>query len=128
MPLWKDYKATAKERGALALELYVVETTPCSTPDQLQQVLPDHLDYQKKMEAQGKLFLAGPLSDASGENMEGSGLVIYRAQSMDEARSIAENDPMHAQGVRSYTLRKWLVNEGSPSFSTALSDQKVVLS
>ncbi|EFL87729.1 YciI family protein [Ahrensia sp. R2A130] len=75
----------------------------------------------------GKLFLAGPLSDLTGEEMEGCGLIIYRASNMDEAKVLADGDPMHAEGKRTYTLRKWMVNEGSPSFSTALSGGKVTL-
>ena len=40
---------------------------------------------------------------------------------------MAENDPMHARGARSFTLRKWLVNEGSLTVTTYLSGGKVVL-
>ena len=127
MPAWDEYKNIAKKRGALAFELFVVESTPVGDGAGLPAVLPEHLAYQKEMEAGGKLFLAGPLSDATGEQMQGSGLIIYRAKSMDEADDLAKNDPMHAKGVRTYRLRKWLVNEGSPSFSTALSDQKIIL-
>ncbi|MEM7302795.1 MAG: YciI family protein [Pseudomonadota bacterium] len=127
MPAWDEYKETARARGALAFELFVVESTPAAPPEQLQATLPDHLAYQKRMEAAGHLFLAGPLSDESGSEMRGSGLIVYRAASFEEARSIADEDPMHATGTRTYVLRKWLVNEGSPRFSTTLSDQKVVL-
>ncbi|MFK8036515.1 MAG: YciI family protein [Hyphomicrobiales bacterium] len=128
MPGWNEYKETARSRGALAFELFVVETILATTPQDMQATLPAHLAYQKEQEAAGKLFLAGPLSDDSGDNMSGGGLIIYRAASMEEARGLAENDPMHAEGKRTFTLRKWLVNEGSPSFSTALSDQKIILS
>lgn len=128
MPGWNEYKETARSRGALAFELFVVETILATSPQDMQATLPAHLAYQKEQEAAGKLFLAGPLSDASGDNMSGGGLIIYRAASMEEAQQLAENDPMHAEGKRTFTLRKWLVNEGSPSFSTALSDQKVILS
>lgn len=128
MPSWNEYKETARSRGALAFELFVVETVLASTPQDMQATLPAHLAYQKEQEAAGKLFLAGPLSDVAGDNMSGGGLIIYRATSMEEAQSLAENDPMHAEGKRTFTLRKWLVNEGSPSFSMALSDQKVLFS
>ena len=127
MPSWSEYKQTAKSRGALAFELYVVESTPAAPPEEMMEFLPAHLDYQKLQENEGKLFLAGPLSDEAGENMSGGGLIIYRAESMEAAKALADGDPMHANGKRSFTLRKWLVNEGSPSFSTTLSDQKVVL-
>ncbi|MEP0521310.1 MAG: YciI family protein [Hyphomicrobiales bacterium] len=128
MPSWNEYRETAKSRGALAFELFVVETVLATTPQDMQATLPAHLAYQKEQEAAGKLFLAGPMSDVSGENMSGGGLIVYRAASMDEARSLAESDPMHAEGKRTFTLRKWIVNEGSPSFSMALSDQRVVVS
>lgn len=128
MPAWNEYKETARSRGALAFELYVVESTPSSQPEEMQETLPRHLAYQKAMEVEGKLFLAGPLSDNTGEKLLGSGLIIYRAQSMEDAAALAENDPMHQEGRRTFTLRKWLVNEGSPILSTRLSEQTVVLS
>ena len=39
--------------------------------------------------------------------MIGAGLIIYRAESMDDARELARNDPMHAEGIRTFTLRKF---------------------
>ena len=74
------------------------------------------------------LVMAGPTSDASGDSMEGAGMVIYRAASMDEARALADADPMHSSGARVYTLKKWLVNEGSLSLNVGLSTGKAVLS
>ncbi len=127
MPLWNEYKETARERGALAFELFVVESTPAVAPDIMKEVLPRHLAYQMEMEAAGKLFLAGPLSDDTGEQMQGSGLIIYRAESMQQAVDLANQDPMHSEGCRTFKLRKWLVNEGSPSFETRLSQKQVIL-
>lgn len=126
MPSWQEYKDIAKSRGALALELFVVESTPCD-PDLLKATLPSHLAYQKDMETKGALVLAGPLSDPSGEEMQGSGLIVYRAASFEDARAMAEADPMHKAGARSFTLRRWLVNEGSLSVSVTLSEQRMTL-
>ncbi|MYK32160.1 MAG: hypothetical protein F4051_10705 [Boseongicola sp. SB0670_bin_30] len=128
MVAWNDYKAVAKDRGALALELYVVESTPQKTPDDVKQCLPAHLEYQRGLELQGRLVLAGPLSDRTGESMEGAGLIVYRAGSMAEAQQLAEDDPMHQGGVRDFMLRKWLVNEGSVSLNVGLSTGKAQLS
>lgn len=127
MPKWEEYKAQAKDRGALALELYVVESAPAGSPEAVKDTLPAHLDYQRELEAAGKLALAGPMSDASGDMMEGTGLIIYRAETLEEARMLAEEDPMHAAGARSFTLRRWLVNEGSLQLSVGLSTKTVVL-
>ncbi len=128
MPDWNAYKSHAKERGALALELFAVESTPVADEQKLKAVLPRHLEYQKELEAAGKLFLAGPLSDDTGSLMQGSGLVIYRCESWDEAVALADKDPMHSENVRSYRLRRWLVNEGSLQFSATLSSQSVAVS
>jgi len=125
MPKWTDYKRIAQERGALALELYVVNTVPAGPDVDLPGTLPDHLAYQARLEAEGRLAFAGPVSDASGENMSGEGMIIYRAESLEEARALAEGDPMHSRGVRTFTLRRWLINEGSFTVSVGLSTKKV---
>ncbi len=125
MPKWDDYKAEAKSRGALAMELFVVRTKPGSDIDLVKATLPDHLAYQQKMEAAGSLVMAGPVSDETGEMMQAEGMVIYRAATLDAARALADGDPMHANGARTYEIRKWLVNEGSLSFTVSLSSQSV---
>ena len=125
MPLWSEYKQEARERGALAFELFVVESTAAAPPEKIKATLPAHLAYQKQQEEAGTLFLAGPLSDDTGEHMKASGMIVYRAESMEQAREIASNDPMHKEGCRTFTLRKWLINEGSLSFGIHLSAQSV---
>ena len=125
MPAWNDYKKAAKERGSLALELFVVESTPAKAPEDVQANLPAHLEYQQSLEVAGTLAFAGPLSDLTGELMQGTGMIVYRAESMAAARNIADGDPMHASGARTYVLRKWLINEGSLSLNVGLSTGKV---
>ena len=127
MVAWADYKKAAQERGSLAHELYVVISTPVKTPEEVKAVLPEHLAYQQQQEQAGTLAFAGPLSDLTGEQMEGMGMIIYRAASIDAARTIAAADPMHKQGVREFTLRRWLVNEGSLQLDIKLSAQTVKL-
>ena len=125
MPAWNDYKKAAKERGSLALELFVVESTPAKAPEDVQANLPAHLEYQRSQEIAGTLAFAGPLSDLTGELMQGTGMIVYRAESMEAARAIADGDPMHSSGARTYVLRKWLINEGSFSANVGLSTGKV---
>ena len=143
MPRWDEYKAVAKERGALALELYVVRSTPIGDPAAVAENLPDHLAYQRQLEEAGNLVLAGPvsseigpartrfpagpISDETGRVMDGSGQIIYRAESMAAARELADSDPMHQAGAREYSLCKWLINEGSLTISVGLSTRNVNL-
>lgn len=127
MPKWEDYKAQARSRGALALELYVAHTVPTGDPEAVKAALPAHLAYQAELETAGALVFAGPLSDETGEEMQGMGQIIYRAASFEAARALADNDPMHQCGARRYELRKWLVNEGSLTITLGLSRQSVTL-
>ena len=127
MVAWADYKAEAKSRGALALELYAAISTPVKEPQDVKASLPDHLAYQAQLERAGSLAFAGPMSDETGEHMQGTGLIIYRADSLEAARILAENDPMHQSGARSFTLRRWLINEGSLNLSVGLSTKHASL-
>lgn len=127
MVAWVDYKADAKARGALALELYVAHSTPAKAPEDVKAALPDHLAYQATLERAGQLAFAGPMSDETGDHMQGMGLIIYRADSLDAARTLAQDDPMHKSGARSFTLRRWMINEGSLNLSVGLSTKTVSL-
>ncbi|WP_244953359.1 YciI family protein [Thalassovita gelatinovora] len=112
----------------MALELFVVVSTPASGPEAVKATLPAHLAYQRKLEETGQLVLAGPLSDDSGNEMQGAGMIIYRAETMEAAMALAQADPMHSAKARNFTLRKWLVNEGALNMSVGLSTGRVSLS
>ena len=60
-------------------------------------------------------------------HMQGVGLIIYRAESLEAARALAEGDPMHKSGARSFVLRSWLINEGSLTVHVGLSTGGVTL-
>jgi uncharacterized protein YciI len=128
MVAWADYKSEARSRGALALELYVAHSTPAKAPEDVKASLPDHLAYQAQLERAGQLAFAGPMSDETGEHMQGMGLIIYRADSLEAARKLAEGDPMHKSGARSFVLRRWMINEGSLNLSVGLSTGTSALS
>ena len=54
-------------------------------------------------------------------------MLVLRAESLEAARGLADNDPMHKSGARSFELRRWLINEGSLNISLGLSGQTVSL-
>lgn len=110
-------------REMLGLELYVITSSPARSPETLA-VLPEHLDHQVRLENEGILFLAGPLT-LDGSDTPLAGMIVIRAHSFDEARAIADRDPFHAKGIRSYTLHRWRVNEGNIRANIRLSDQSV---
>jgi uncharacterized protein len=127
MVAWNDYRNEAKSRGALALELYVATSIPAKTPAEVKSALPAHLAYQAELEGNGSLAFAGPMSDETGEHMQGMGLIIYRAESLEAAHALAKADPMHLCGARAYSMRRWMINEGSFSLQVGLSTKKLSL-
>lgn len=105
--------------------LFVITTTPARGPG-IQEVLPEHLDYQVALERAGTLFGAGPLFE-EGSNVPYGGMIILRARDEAEARTIADADPFHARGLRRYTVNRWLMNEGSMTLTIRYSDQSAVI-
>jgi len=96
----------------LGLQLWVIETIP-EDRDIISETMEQHIRYQLKLERDGIMFAAGPIFGADAQRPDGNGLIVIRADDAYQARTIADADPMHASGARSYRLRQWLVNEGS---------------
>ena len=113
-----------RERGFWAQRLFAIFTTPVDGYLPVAATSEDHLVYQLAIEAEGKLFAAGPLCTDDGLYFDGDGMIIIRANSMDEAREIADADPMHKSGARTYRIRPWIVNEGTLSLTVHLSNRR----
>jgi len=70
-------------------------------PEKNEHILPYHIEYLDKLDKEGKIYGRGPFADGSG------GLVIYIADTFEEARFMAENDPHVLEKVRSLELKEW---------------------
>jgi uncharacterized protein YciI len=116
--------ALSKEKGFLAKQLYVVFTTPTNGMGPVLENIQQHLAFQKSLEEQGIMFAAGPHWTSDEKSWEGDGMVVIRAKSLAEARAIAEKDPMHASGARKFTVRPWLVNEGTVTIKLGYASGK----
>ncbi len=112
--------------NVLGKELYVIVTTPAAPGEEIMKKLPDHLARQIELEKAGILFAAGPMFDA-GSEAPAAGLIIIRAANFEEADKIAAADPLHAAGLRTYTLRRWKLNEGSFTVTLNYSDQTMTV-
>ena len=106
--------------------LYAVQTTPAVEREKVMEALPDHLEYQVSLEERGIMFAAGPLFDQD-DTPPRAGLIIIRANSFAEAEEIAKADPMHARGLRTYTLDRWQINEGSFTLKVQFANRVTVL-
>lgn len=99
-------------RGMLQKQLFVVFTTPTNGMGPVMANIEDHLKFQVDLEQRGIMFGAGPFWEDDEHTWNGEGMVIIRADDLEDARSIAAADPMHSSGARSFTVRPWLLNEG----------------
>ena len=122
MSSWQEHIDHVSAKGLLAKRLYVILTMPTGTLDTLAAQLGAHLAYQKDLEARGITFAAGPFADDAEQQWSGEGMIIVRAASLEEARAIADADPMHSSGARRYRIRPWLLNEGSVSLTVRYSE------
>lgn len=77
-------------------------TIQYGNPDKIAEVRPTHREYLGMLKEQGKLWASGPFEDDSGA------LIIYEAETQDEAEQLVRNDPFHEAGVfQSYTMKPW---------------------
>ena len=91
--------------GMLQLQLYAIFTRPASGMKPVMETLEKHLEYQISMEKDGTLFAAGPFWTDDEQQWRGEGMVVVRAENLEAARAIAEKDPMHASGARTFEVR-----------------------
>ena len=110
-------------KDMLQKELYVISTKPAPgvSLEKMREMVPPHLAFQVDLENRGIMFGAGPLFPPDSDLWQGEGLVIIRAQSLAEAKQIAASDPMHSSGMREFTVREWMMNEGTITLKVSYS-------
>jgi uncharacterized protein YciI len=113
--------------GMLQKRLYAISTVAVDGLGPVLANMEEHLAFQVGLERDGVLFAAGPIFSDDESEWRGEGLVIIRASSREEALAIAESDPMHKAGARSFTVRPWMINEGSITLRLDWSTQRLVL-
>jgi uncharacterized protein YciI len=121
----QDYDTAARTMtsGMLGLKLWVITSKTVVDREKTAPLLQAHLEHQVWLEKEGVLFGAGPLRNPDGSRAD-LGLIVIRAASAEEARRIAESDPMYRAGVRTYTLHEWTLNEGRLTVTVDFSDQR----
>lgn len=78
----------------------VIEYT--SDKAKISAVRPVHRQYLAKLKAEGKLAASGPFLDDSGA------LIIYEADTREEAETLLQNDPFHQEGIFvRWQMRPW---------------------
>ena len=106
----------------LKKKLWVVMSKAVKPPEELAKQVKAHLEYQIKLEKSGVMYGAGPATPP-GATQAAFGLIIIRAKDEADARRIADADPMHSSGMRTYELYSWSLNEGRINVTLDFSDQ-----
>jgi len=111
----------------MGAELYFYVTRPTGSFEDVVEVLPAHMDFIHGIEDSGVMVMGGQTTIEGAADAGGYGLVVIRASSFEEAREIAESDPMHTTGVRDFELFLWNINEGFTTIELRFSDQSFVI-
>ncbi|WP_449619706.1 YciI family protein [Robertmurraya sp. Marseille-Q9965] len=64
-----------------------------------RELIKSHVEYLKELKRLGKLVLCGPFTDYPG------GMVVFEAEDLDEATTIAKSDPFISSGCKSFEIR-----------------------
>lgn len=89
------------ERPADDFVRYVIRLTPRPGQKTTEPLIRAHVSHLRQLDAAGRLVLCGPFGDQPG------GMIIIRADSLEEARAIAEADPFVSSGVEEFTVHTW---------------------
>lgn len=85
------------------MNTYVIMLDKTSDRETTKETIQRHIAHLKNLHLQGCLVLAGPFTDFP------SGMVIVRAEDKGQATKIAEADPFVLEGVRTFSVRTWLL-------------------
>lgn len=80
---------------------YFAVFLPMKDQELSQMYRAQHLAYLEDLAQQGKIFVRGRFVDGAG------GLVIYQAETLEEAEKLAKADPYITSGARGYELHEW---------------------
>lgn len=80
----------------------------------LEELQKKHLGHLRAMYEAGKMVIAGPFDEQRDETLRG--MCLYRVPTIDEARKLAEQDPMVRAGRLQVEVLAWWVEKGYVTF------------
>src|SRR5260221_6009599 len=114
-------RAAADRPAMLGHDYWLVRSTPLpgTTGADIVRHADDHVAWLLKLEADGVVFLSGPLTSGPGV-APGAGVTVLRADSAADAAAIAAADPFVLAGLRTFEVFGWRVNEGAVAVQLSL--------
>lgn len=76
-------------------------------PPETTKVSQGHMANIARLQAEGKLVVAGPLDDVNGGANRLTGLFVFRTASAEETKELVETDPAVAAGRFVYEIMPW---------------------
>lgn len=113
-------------RAMLNKPLYVAIRSTVNR-ERMTELLEAHLRWAVAAERRGELFASGPFVADDAPPGALGGMSILRAASAEEALEILSQDPFVKEGAVTVEVRKWMLMEGSMTFTVRLSDQSTKL-
>jgi len=80
---------------------YFVAFLETVDPKRDAEILDIHKAYLQKYIEEGSIFAKGPFTDHTG------GLIIYKADTYEQAKTIADNDPVIKENTRKMIFKEW---------------------
>jgi len=72
--------------------------------EKIQSIRPVHREYLVALKAAGQLAASGPFTDDYGA------LIVYEANSKEEAETLLQGDPFHKNGI----FVRWVIRPWNP--------------
>jgi uncharacterized protein len=69
--------------------------------EKMEATKKEHVEFLEQMATAGKIALRGRFIDGTG------GLTIFKAETLEEAQRMAEDDPYVRSGARKLELHEW---------------------
>jgi len=112
-------------RGEFAAKrLFLVFLLPTDKAGDRSAVRLEHFRFVKRLEAEGRLFAAGPYVDEATGKPTGEGLFIVRGQSSEDVARVVSDDPFYKGGFRTFRIQPWQLNEGGITVRLSLSERR----
>jgi uncharacterized protein YciI len=113
--------------GFIAKRLFLVFLLPTEKVGDRDGTRLEHLKFVKRIEAEGRLFAAGPYVDETTGKPTGAGLFIVRGASSEDVAKVVSEDPFYKGGFRTFRIQPWQLNEGGMTVRLSLSERRVEL-
>lgn len=100
--------------------LVILRRGPSWTPEvtpAVERIQSEHMAHLNRMAESGKMVIAGPFGEQQDPTFRG--MCLYKTETMEEARKLAEEDPAVKAGRLKVEIMAWYTEKGYLAFPKA---------